>query len=165
MPATMEIHELAAEAYGCFETATRPDGSSFARVRDGSPEWVSELVREAHGRDADGAPSFLPDDWRYATIRSALAFIGDDATDPDEDAHVFADSQADVYTGELIAWMGSNLQRVGYVDQAVAEFGFDEERGVVGAIGMGQYLEAREVYELVRGALEERAAALEDADG
>ena len=142
--------ELAAEAYECFETATRPDGSEYTRVKDGSPAWVTELVRKAHGDD------FLPDDWRYETIRSALAFIGDDATDPENESHEFADTQVDAYTSNLLAWLGSNLLRLGYVDDAVAEYG-GEPGGIADQIMLGQYAEAREIYELTLSALQDLA--------
>lgn len=59
------VQQLAAEAYGCFETAERQDGETFWRLKDGSPEWVTDLVLNAHG-------DFLPDDWRYACIGAAL---------------------------------------------------------------------------------------------
>ena len=68
MVTTGATQARAQEAYDCFETAARPDGETFTRVRDGSPGWVGELVREAHG-------DFLPDDWRYGCIQSALEFI------------------------------------------------------------------------------------------
>lgn len=150
MTTTMTVQELASEAYSCFETAKRPDGSEFTRVKDGSPEWVTDLVYKAHGGD------FLPDDWRYATIRSALAFIGDDATDPEDEAGVFAYTQVDVYTSNLLAWLGSNLKRLAYVDEAVSEYG-GEPGGIADQIMLGQYAEAREVYELTLQALADRA--------
>ena len=149
--APMTVQELASEAYACFETAKRPDGAEYVRVKDETPDWVSELVYKAHGGD------FLPDDWRYATIRSALAFIGDDATEPEDEAGDFADTQANAYTGELIAWLGSNLRRVGYVDDARQEYGGDFT-SVLDEIAAGQYTEAREVYELVLDALKSRAS-------
>ena len=145
---TDQLHKIAAEAYACFETATRDNGSEFVRIKEGSPEWVTDLVRKAHGDD------FLPDDWRYETIRSALGFIADEATDPDDGSAEFADTQVDVYTSELIAWMGSNLRRVGYVNEAAEEYG----SGVTEIERMmmwGQYAEAEEVYALTLNALED----------
>ena len=150
MQTMSDIHQLAAEAYACFETAERPNGQTFTRTKDGTPEWVGELVRAAHGDD------FLPDDWRYETIRSALAFIADDATDPEDDAHTFADTQVDVYTSNLLAWLSSNLRRLSYVDDAVSEYG-GEPGGIADQIMLGQYAEAREVYELTVSALRDLA--------
>src|SRR5438067_880220 len=146
------IQELARNAGSCFERGTRPDGESFTRVKDGSPEWVSELVREAHGDD------FLPDDWRYEHVHSALEFIAE-AEDAEDGRAEFADSAVDVYTGGLFSWLSSNMRRQSYVDEATEEFGPADS--VADSIARGQYLEASEVYGLVLGFLEQRA---EDVD-
>lgn len=144
------MKELAAEAAPCFETATRPDGETFTKIKDGSPEWVTELVYKAHG-------DFLPDDWRSAAIRDALEFIAD-ADDPEDVSAEFADAQVDVYTGRRFAWLSSNLQRQGYVDEGVDNLGAPEPFSVADAIGLGQYEEAGEIYSLVLQALEDLSA-------
>ena len=152
---TMTLNEKASEAYGWFETAARDNGNSFVRLKDGAPEWVTELVHRAHG-------DFLPDDWRYSTIRNAVGWIADES-DPDEPGE-FADSEVDVYTGARLAWFGSNLNRAGYVDEALEEFGAREvsdSSELIELIGLGQYFEASEVFRLVVEALRD---ALEDAD-
>lgn len=143
----MTVQDKAREVLSYFETATRhADGTKFVRTKEDAPEWVGDLVHEAHGRD------FLPDDWRYSTIRDALAFIAD-ADDPEDGSGEFADSAVDVYTAARIAWLGSNISRAFYCDDAVSEYG--EPVGIIDAIGYGQYREADEVYTLVFQALEE----------
>lgn len=101
---TPTIQELAREAARCFERARREtiatsaDGSdrethSYLRVREGSPDWVRELVRDAHGDD------FLPDDWRYLMIAGALDAIGEAGDDELDDVdHSYADGAASIYT-------------------------------------------------------------------
>jgi len=153
------IQELAAEATSWFETAKRPDATRddyFVRVKDGAPAWVGELVHAAHGG------LFLPDDWRYQAIRNALEWIAE-ADEPEDGAGEFAESAVDVYNDELIVWLGSNLNRIGYCDEAASEFGYDDDsdRGVMGMISMGQYVEASEVYSLVLYALQGVAASVE----
>jgi hypothetical protein len=141
-----ESQARAQAAYECFESARRPEGESFTRVKDGSPEWVTDLVREAHG-------DFLPDDWRYGCIQSALEFIAD-TDEPDDGAAEFADGYVDVYNGARVAWLDSSIHRGGYCDEALHEFGpVDGDRGVFGLLGLGQYMEASEVYGLVLQAL------------
>lgn len=168
---TATIQELAREAGRWFETARRAtgdtetgpreDGDPYVRTRDGAPEWVGELVRDAHGRDRDGAPSMLPDDWRYACVRAALEAL-EDTNDPYDLAHEFADGYVDVYTGALLEWVGSHGSRVGYCDEAAEELGTDDDgRGIVQRLQLGQFAEALEVFESVRGSLEARVAALE----
>lgn len=157
----MTIQELAHIAYSYFENAKRSNGDEFVRTKDDTPEWIRELVHNSHGE-------FLPDDWRYKTIQSALGFIadyeGDDLDDALGDAvNEFAGGEVDVYTGARFAWLSSNLTRQNYVDDAVSEYGNDPERGIAEMVGLGQYAEAEEVFTLVRSALEARAAAEENA--
>jgi hypothetical protein len=147
-----KVAKLAREAGECFERAQRPDGGEYVRVRDGSPAWVTDLVRAAH----DDA-GMLPDDWRFRTIEEALDAIAEAVeygTDLEDAGGEFADGTS-VYTSDLLAWLGSHLSRIGYVDSARDEFGTRES--ITDDISMGQYMERREVYGQVLDALRERA--------
>ena len=92
----MTIQKTAADAASYFETALRADGANIAgdsntvyvRLKDGAPEWVTDLVHDAHG-------DMLPDDWRYSVIQDALETIAD-SDDPEDASGEFADSQVDV---------------------------------------------------------------------
>jgi hypothetical protein len=140
------IQDAAREAGAYFETATRDDGTEFVRTKDGTPQWVTNLVHEAHGE-------FLPDDWRYEVIRDALDWI-EEADDPEDGSGEFADQTVDVYNSARLAWLASNLNRASYCDEAAAEFGGEERVSIFDQIGQGQYMEASEVYSLVLRALE-----------
>lgn len=151
------IQDLAGIAYDSFESFKR-DGSedTIYKLKDDRPEWVYELVRDAHG-------DFFPDDWRYEAIMDACGWIHDN--DGDDDSGEFADQKVDVYTSDRIAWLASSLDRVSYCDEAAAEFGAgDTATDIVAMIALGQYAELSEVYGLVYRALEEKADA-EDDDG
>jgi hypothetical protein len=153
---TKTLADLAGEAYDCFTTTTRSgsDDESIVVLKDERPEWVYELVRSAHGDD------FLPDDWRYESIHSALAFIHDN--DAGEDAsHEFADSNVDVYTAARYQWLASHLAREGYVREARDEGLIGPDADISDQIGVGQYMESQEVFGLVLDALTD---ALEEAD-
>lgn len=158
MTETPTIQELAGEAARWFETARRAtgdtdtgpreDGELYVRTKEGAPEWVRELVWHAHG-------DMLPDDYRYRWTSDALDAIAEwmagweeDPSDSDAD---FDDGAVDVYTAGRLAWLGSNLNRTSYVDEARDELG--PFPGVVEEIGAGMYLEAREVFALVVDAL------------
>ena len=155
---TPELQKLAGEAFDWFETAYRGDDPEqpFVRTKDDAPEWLKDLVREAHGE-------MFPDDWRYDTIHNACGAIHD-ASEGSYTGDVgaeFADSAVDVYNNSRFAWLGSNINRQFYVDDAVKEFGFDPERGVSDAVGLGQYQEATEIFYSVATSLGE---LLEDED-
>jgi hypothetical protein len=147
----MDIYELAGFAYGQFEQRERSNGDTFTCLKDGAPEWLTELIRDAHGE-------FLPDDWRYDCIRAALGWIHDVEPEDVEDSHEFADSYVDIYSVARLAWLASDLRRVTYVDNAVEEWGANggDAGDTVDRIGLGQYLEASEVYSSVVSSLQAR---------
>jgi hypothetical protein len=122
---------------------------SFARLRDDSPEWMRDVIREAHGTD------MLPDDWRYETIMYAAEAIAEQ-DDSDDDAHDFADGRVGYHSRERLEWLASHINRANYCDDAVAEglFVFGEGCGIVDLIGAGQYEEASEIFHGLRAALE-----------
>lgn len=148
------ISDWAGAAYKWFETAHRPDGETYDRIRDGAPEWIGDVTYAAHG-----AGDILPDDYRYEWTRAALAHIADGgydtADDARDDAWEFADSSVGVMNATRFAWLASDLSRQGYVDEAMSEFGpFDS---IAQAIGAGMAREAEEVYYEVVQALENHA--------
>lgn len=165
----MTFHELAGEAYGCFERKQRPrrgldtsDPESYATLKDGSPDWLQDLVRSAHG-------DFLPDDWRYEAIHSIIGGISDSGADDrreyEERSHEDLDGIVDTYNGERTAWLASNLQRGAYCDEGVEELGGDN-LDIFERIGLGQYMEAQEIMASVLDSLTERMETLEmEEDG
>ena len=159
MNETTSITEAATDARAWFETITRGEGDDAETIwtmRDGRPDWVQELTYKAHG-------DFLPDDWRYKTIVYALDAIvegGEYGTDPDHIGFEFADGMVDVYTHDRNAWLSSNLNRAGYVEEAREEGLIGDGADITEQIGVGQYEEAREIFESVRQSLEDRAEEL-----
>src|SRR5262245_54715685 len=94
------IAALAGRAYECFERIQRSEDEVIWKTKDGTPQWVNDLIYEAHG-------TMLPDDWRYETIHSALSHISDsDAEDErglTDEAHSFCDGNVDSYNGARTA--------------------------------------------------------------
>ena len=117
-----------------FEARTRANGDRFDCLKDEAPEWMGDAMRDAHG-------GMMPDDWRYSAARSIVEALADDA-DPD-DMGERIDGLVDVYTGRLTAWLASHGARVGYCDEAAAEYGpFDSVDRLLMA---GQYRELEEI--------------------
>ena len=144
------IGELAAMALERFKWQARENGDRYVSLKDGSPEWLSDLVRAAHG-------DFLPDDWRYERIHSALESIADCDVSTQAELHElgpgWADGPVDVYTGARLEWLASHLQRPNYCDEAISELGAPLEPDIIATIGYGQYTEAREVFDSIAGSL------------
>lgn len=147
------IRELAGNLYDAFQTKTRDNGEEFVCLKDGSPEWMANVVRAAHG-------DMLPDDFRYSFIKEAAGAIhdaGDDA-DLDDAAAEFSD-EVDLYNSDLLRWVGSSVTRASYCDDAMEELG--QPDGLFKLLQWGQAEERREVFELVVSSLLELA---EDAN-
>jgi len=153
------VQTLAGELYAALVTGTRPDGDRFINLTDGSPEWMVDLCRAAHDTPYG---LMLPDDYRYDVIREAAEYITDD---DDEDGHDFADGGVDVYTVDLLAWVGSHGFRRHYVKDACNEYGVDPDRGEDGRWSVGQYAERVEVYGAVLAALNEQVENEDEDEG
>lgn len=149
------LQDVAREAASWLTTVKRGD-ESIVVCKDGAPEWVVDLVYAASG-------DFGPDDWRYASIASALEFVAE-SSDPEDEDGDWADGNVDFYTGARVAWLASNLNRAAYCDEAADEFG-NPEADTVERIGLGQYQESREIYGSVLSSLQHRVELLETAEG
>jgi hypothetical protein len=141
--------ERAALMVRAFESRTRDNGEHYVCLTDGSPDWMTDVVRAAHD---DG--SILPDDWIFATVMSAAEFIAD-ADDPDDGAHEWADAEVDVYTHDLMAWAARNVDAV---DQVMEDEHFTT---VTGAIMRAQYEVCGRIYDAVKHALDQLDAGEE----
>jgi hypothetical protein len=165
IPASPEVptlSELAGYAYGWFETAERTGGETFVRLRDGAPEWISDLVTRAHG-------DMLPDDHKYQMIKTTLGGIHDsgaddrDSLEHDGGHDYINESCVSPYTGSRLAWLSSNLSRVGYIEEFYEEFGGEGSRDPGELAGQGWYMEACEVYSYVVASLAERLEEIANA--
>jgi hypothetical protein len=110
-----DMANLAEEAAGMFTTRTRQSsGESYVSLKDERPDWVHDAVRAAHG-------DTLPDDYIYSWAQDAFAAIGNaEGSNLDDVASEFAES-VDVYTGDLMRWIGSHAGRAIYADETLVE--------------------------------------------
>ncbi len=143
----MEIDELAAYARKFFEQRTRPDGARFWTMKNRRPTWVKDMVFEAHA-------DMTPDDYKYAYVLETLDAL-EEERNPEE-----PELEPDIYTHDLNRWFASNLERAGYVDEAVGDFGHSDQ-GITGDIGFGQLREKEEVWGVVVQELRNRLEAIE----
>lgn len=128
----MDVRDLATDAITNFEWKENRDGGSFLSLREGRPDWVFCMVKEAHG-------SFLPDNFRYETILDTLYLIADGSDESDC-------AEPDCYTNKLLEWLESSYLRVSYCDDALEE-GWCKT--LVDVLMRGQQIERVEVFDLV----------------
>lgn len=94
----------------------------FYTKTDDMPDWLYEAIHEAH--DDEG-----PNDWRwnvcYDLCERIEEAVGDDAPTDSllDDSYEWADSMADIYTSDLLAWL--TVGRTGDCDETMEEFGGD----------------------------------------
>lgn len=151
------VQRLAGEAYALFYSDTRDDGASFVALKNEAPEWLRDIVYEAHA-------DFGPDDFRYDVIQDAFGAIHDaDPSYLDDLDHEFSDN-VDVYTGQLTAWLASNINRLAYCDEAVEEGLIEPDADMSRRLMIGQYMERREVFAAVLHGLREHAEEIDDAE-
>lgn len=160
MTETVTVQSLAKELSAAFTRGKRDNGDEYIFLRDGSPRWMQDVCFEAH---KDGSPGIMgeagqgamsPDDWRYSFIEEAADALAE-MQDSEDESEVFGRIEADIYTYELTRWLNSRADRIGYVDEAVSDFGHGAS--IINDIMAGQIREKEEVFGLVREALKKIA--------
>lgn len=134
---TEPIQSLAKECLTYLETKKRDNGNEFICHTKAAPEWFMDLIHKAHD-------DFLPDDYKYEFILNTLYSIANSNKKADLDELGY-EIEADIYTSDLIQWLASNLYRIEYVNEAMADFGTDV-KDIIQYIQMGQQKEKQEVY-------------------
>ena len=118
----------------------------------GKDAWIYEMTRKAH----DG---MLPDDYKYAFIVDALDLILDNEPSDENEAREI-EIEPDTYTSDLLKWLSSSNERLGYCDDYVLEYGA-EESNTEARISGGQRMERQEVFNHVLAALAEELSLRE----
>lgn len=152
------LAQAAEQAFGWLTWKTKKkDGEDINDrivTQVGCPQWVITVIREAHG-------DFLPDNWRYIFIYEALQALHEN--DGDEDvARDAYDMDEEVYTSNLLEWVSSNLQRVGYCDDTFDTYG--PPSNLVELLQRGRRDERLEVFDQVTLGLERHFPGGEEQD-
>ena len=142
----MSLLSIAEEARNWFKLKEikreGEDAKTIYVKKDGAPDWLTELVRDAHG-------DMLPDDYKYDYVVLALDAII--AGDGNIDGIQF---EPDIYNRDLLNWLNSSLTRASYVDEASEEFDLGPSVDTYTRIGYGQIREKEEILNSVIKSLE-----------
>lgn len=152
----MEKHiEAVIEAFAdAFEEAKRSDGTRFYRLREGSPQWMADAVRDAH----DGA---LPYDWRYeACFRVVDKMREYDVEALDDSLHEIADTLVDDWMSDLALWLGAHPAHAEAVNEAMTSWCVEETMDIAGRISLGQMWLLRLIACRLWAAIKDQAAEL-----
>lgn len=152
---------VARELAGAFETATRPNGETFHRLRDGAPAWIirGEIAHGAHFAVDGGDPRF-PCDWVYRLMSRAADYAADHDTAESARDGIggFADGTVEVSIPRLFIWAADHANNRELADCWAREScgagagGF--EAPAVAALQGGQYLGAERVAAYIVDAIE-----------
>jgi hypothetical protein len=123
MTETKSVQALAKELSAAFTHDKRNDGQEYVHLKNGSPEWMTEIIRAIHGDK-------MPDDTTYAFIEQCADAIAD-ASDDNEDAirEAIDDIEPDSYTSNLTGWLHARVDHVYYLSEVLDEMGGDVKDG------------------------------------
>lgn len=156
---------VARELAGAFETATRPGGETFYRLRDGAPAWIvrGEIAHGAHYAVDGGDPRF-PCDWVYRLMALAADYAAahDTAESASDGIGEFAEGSIEVSIPRLFIWGADHANNRALCDEWATETGFEYgqrlaggwESGAVAALQGGQYLGAERIAAYIVDAIE-----------
>lgn len=148
---SFRLQALVSALSRAFMRDTRTSGEEFTRLADDSPEWMRDIVRACHG-------NMMPDDWRYRMIEECADALADREPDQwEDDSHEIADSLVDVYNGPRLQWLASRLDRSAYVDEARDEGLISPDADTFDQLGIGQFMEYREILDLLIRAIGDTA--------
>ena len=154
---TTKQAEIAQQFADAWTTDARNDGATFYKLRDGSPQWMTDAIHEAHG-------DIMPLDWIYEHCSRVVDMMTEyEPEDWDDSVSEWADGLVDVYNADRARWLALHLEFAGFVDEAVEEFGHSDQ-GVMGDIGMGQFKLLEQIAYAMLSAVNEQAEATGDEE-
>jgi hypothetical protein len=128
------VKTLAEQLSAALETRTRDNGDKFVCLKDGSPEWMTDVIHAVHG-DA------LPNDVTYRFIEKCADAIANADEDADLDEVIY-EIESDIYTTDLMEWARTNYE---YCDQAIQEGLWSDKGTFTDLVMMGQSIHIREI--------------------
>jgi len=154
---TTKQAEIAQQFSDAWTTDTRNDGVLFCKLRDGSPQWMTDAIHAAHG-------DILPMDWIYLHCNHIVDMMTEYEPEQwDDSVSEWCDGLVDVYNADRVRWLALHLDFADFVDEAVEEYGHSDQ-GVIGDIGMGQFKLLEQIAYAMLSAVNEQAEAADDEE-
>lgn len=148
-----------------FQTVAREFANAFTRdnprqvwsLKDDSPNWMRDAIRDAH---SDGR---MPDDWIYESCRAIVDSIAEYDSADECDTCEIADSQVDIYTSELCAWLAMHSGNLEACNEAVSEGLCPDDADMVKRMQTGQYILLDRACAALIAAIDAQADERDDA--
>jgi len=119
--------------YGCRDEKTREEAYKGGKSNgDLFMDFVNEVIEEWNNNKE------LYEDDKYHFISE------------------FVDGKVEIYTTSLFKWYSEGADRFYYIDDAYKEFGYNEERGIIGLLQQGQYRFLEEIVNKILDKAEEK---------
>ena len=97
------LKKLADEFNAAFLRDKRSDGTEFCRLRNDSPQWMTDAIHKAHG-------NIVPDDWICEQCaKVARRMSGTDPADWNDKIGKWAEELVDSYNAGRTVWIVTNL--------------------------------------------------------
>ena len=145
---TNTLQQTLSDLRGCLTITHRADGSKYTHLSDAAcwdakRDKLQEIIRACHDDE-------MPNEWRYSMVDHIVNDLLD-RCEPDEspwDVEAFrdvswevAESGADCYTNENIAWLAGNVGRVSFRDPDVVASMTDDQRSHIGWMTRARQIE------------------------
>jgi hypothetical protein len=108
----MDIKTLASLLSAALERKSRTNGDEFVCLKDGSPQWMTDVVRSVHGDK-------LPDDTTYSFISQCADALAE--SDSDEPSDAIYEIEPDTSTHDLTGWLHARNDHVYYLSEVMEE--------------------------------------------
>jgi hypothetical protein len=143
-PAFSSVKEVAQMVQRYMTYGERNNGDRFVKTKDNTPEWVTEIIREAHDE-------CLPNDFHYDMIDTAIDIIADSQDEDDAESRM---NEANL--GSALHWLNGAPYAVHYCDEAMNEHGANVFQTLDGIIDAGQRKMFYEVFDAVKSGLADK---------
>ena len=118
-----------------FERRERDNGELFVCLADNKKDWMKNAVMAAHNVCNIG-----PNDSTYEMIEKVIDHLANaEPKDADEAYDALREIESDIYTHDLLRWLGSSVYNVEYLETAVVEYGATD------GFQMAQYAALQEI--------------------
>lgn len=146
----MNMQRLANITRGYFSE----NAKGITVLEQDAPQWIHDMVIASH-------LGLLPNDFSYNFIVASLDAIAEYG---DEDTELFTYQdmlEPDIYYHDLVAWLGSNNERIGRCEEIMEEM---DGLGFVDVIQQAQLREMEEVMGVVYEALQDQLEELAETE-